>query len=128
MHGVVLGLVKGESGIHPGFLSKSAQSIENKGREAGKKLQESSRVRKRLVRKEIVEIGKTECARRGVRLEGIGGETKVRRSFTTYDRTDCRNCQYIKWVLVFEDWTQKGCHERGVQLDSSVRARDLACG
>ena len=34
-------------------------------------------------------------------------ETKVRRTFTTYDRTSCRICQYIKWVLVFRVWAQK---------------------
>jgi hypothetical protein len=38
------------------FLSKSAQSIENKGRERQKKLQESSRVRKWKEGKEIEEL------------------------------------------------------------------------
>jgi hypothetical protein len=37
-----------ERGTTPDFLSKSAQTIDNKGREASKKLQESSRVRKPL--------------------------------------------------------------------------------
>src|SRR5258708_15732907 len=38
------------------FWEKSAQSVENKGREVGKERQESSRVRKRLEGKEIEEV------------------------------------------------------------------------
>ena len=41
------------------FLSKSAEAIENKGREPGKELQESSRVRKL---KEVEEISLTSSA------------------------------------------------------------------
>ena len=40
----------------PGVWEKSAQSIENKGRELEKERQESSRVRKRLEGKEIEEV------------------------------------------------------------------------
>jgi hypothetical protein len=36
-----------------------------------------------------------------------GRESKVRRVFTGYDTKDYRNCQYIKWVLVFRDWARR---------------------
>ena len=43
---------------HPRFLSKSAEAIENKGREWEKEAQESTRVRKRKKGKEIEENGR----------------------------------------------------------------------
>ncbi len=88
------------------FWEKSAQSIENKGREVGKERQESSRVRKRLEVKEIGEVEEVKEFKRGVLLGRGAGETKVRRVFTSYDRTDYRSCQYLYWVLVFRDWAQ----------------------
>src|SRR5713226_5496877 len=67
------------------FWEKSPQSIENKGREVGKE---------------------------GLLGRGAG-ETKLWRVFTSDDRTDCRSCQSIKWVLVFRDWAQKAEHAQG---------------
>ncbi len=78
------------------FCEKSAQSIENKGREVEKQRQESSRVRKRLEGKEIEEVEEVKEFKKGVMLGQGAGETRVRRAFTSYDRTDCRSCQYIK--------------------------------
>jgi hypothetical protein len=56
------------------FLSKSADVIENKGRESGKKLQESSRVRKRKEVKEIGEVNesKDKISARFVGSSGAG--------------------------------------------------------
>jgi hypothetical protein len=66
------------------FLSKSAQNIENKGREGGKKLQESSRVRKGLEGKEIGEKQEEKGWGRGVKLVLRGDKTKVKRVFTSH--------------------------------------------
>ena len=77
------------------FWEKSAQSIENKGREVEKERQESSRVRKRLEGKGIEEVELMKGFKRGALLGRDAGETKVRRVFTSYDRTDYRSCQYI---------------------------------
>ena len=88
------------------FWEKSAQSIENKGREVRKERQESSRVRKGLEGKEIEEVEVMKELRRGVFLRRGAGETMVRRVFTSYDRTDYRSCQYLNWGLVFRDWAQ----------------------
>jgi hypothetical protein len=65
------------------FLSKSAQSIENKGRQGRKKLQESSRVRKRLVGKKIEEIEELKERGRGVNLVWGACGRIVRRVFTS---------------------------------------------
>src|SRR5712691_8640181 len=97
----------------PGCFGKSAQSIENKGREGGKERQESSRVRKRLEGKEIEEVEERKEVGEEVLLGRGVGETKLRRVFTSDDRTDCRSCQFIKWVLVFRDWAQKAEHAQG---------------
>jgi hypothetical protein len=95
------------------FWEKSPQSIENKGREVGKERQESSRVRKRLEGKEIEEVEERKEVGKEVLLGRGAGETKLRRVFTSDDRTDCRSCQSIKWVLVFRDWAQKAEHAQG---------------
>jgi hypothetical protein len=76
------------------FLQKSLQVIESKGGALRKKRQESSRVRKRSERKEIEEAEEIKELERGVPLGRGEGETKIRRVFTSYDRTDCRSCQY----------------------------------
>jgi len=56
------------------FWEKSAQSIENKGRELEKERQESSRVRKRLQGKGIEEVEEVKGFGRGVTLgRGAGG-------------------------------------------------------
>src|SRR5260370_21199475 len=100
----------------PGFSEKSLQSIENKGRTFRKERQESSRVRKRLEVKEIEEVGNARLIKHAPLLPlffisvdskpvGRGPVCSVR-VFTSYDRADCRSCQYIKWVLVFRDWAQ----------------------
>src|SRR6266851_3651545 len=47
------------------FWEKSAQSIENKGREVGKERQESSRVRKRLEVKEIAKLRRSGSSEEG---------------------------------------------------------------
>ncbi len=77
------------------FCEKSVQSIENKGREVEKERQESSRVCKRLEGKEIEEVEVTKECRRRVTLGPGDGRTKLRRVFTSYDRTDCLSCQYL---------------------------------
>jgi hypothetical protein len=74
------------------FLEKSAQSIENKGRELEKERQESSRVRKRLEGKEIEEVEEGKAFRREVLLGWGAVETMVRRVFTSHDRVDCLSC------------------------------------
>src|SRR5229473_2941689 len=90
----------------PGVLGKSAQSIENKGREVGKERQESSRVRKRLEVKEIGEVEEVKEFKKGALLGWGAGETMAKRVFTRYDRTDYRSCQYLNCVPVFRDWAQ----------------------
>jgi hypothetical protein len=82
------------------FWKKRLQSIENKGRGLKKERQESSRDGKRLEGKEIEEVEV------GIRRAGAD-ETKVRRTFTSHNRAGCRNCQYLKWILVFRDWAQE---------------------
>jgi hypothetical protein len=88
------------------FWEKSAQSIENKGREVGKKQQESSSVRKRLEGKEIEEVELMKEFKRGALLGWGAGETISRRVFTSDDTIDYRSCQYLCFVLVFTDWAQ----------------------
>ncbi len=88
------------------FCEKSAQSIENKGREVEKERQERSRVRKRLEVREIEEGEEVKEFGSGALLRRGADETKLGRVFTTYDRIDYRSGQYIKWVLVFRDWAQ----------------------
>jgi hypothetical protein len=56
--------------------------------------------------KEIEEIEEEKDLRIGGKCEADDSGTKVRRTFTRYDRPDYRNCQYIKWVLVFRNWAQ----------------------
>jgi hypothetical protein len=89
--------------IPPVFWKKRLQSIENKRQEPEKERQESSRGGKRLDRKEMEEVEEVKENGRGLTADEVASETKVRRTFTGYDRTDCRSCQYIKWVLVFRD-------------------------
>jgi hypothetical protein len=61
-------------------------------------------VRKRLEGKEIEEV--KEVKEFGGRLlvgqgtAGGVGERRLGREFTAHGRTDCRSCEYIKWVLV----------------------------
>src|SRR5260370_24843760 len=88
------------------FCEKSAQSIENKGREVGKERQESSRVRKGLEGKEIEEVEEVKEFGRGALLGRGAGETRVKRVLPSYDRTDYRSCQYLNGGLVFRDWAQ----------------------
>jgi len=61
--------------------------------------------------KEIEEVEQLKELRTGRRCKAGDGETMVRRTFTSNDTKDYRNCQYLKWVLVFRDWAQsaKGC-------------------
>ena len=101
------------------FWEKSAQSIENKGREVGKERQESSRVRKRLEGKEIEEVELMKEFTRGAWLGWGAGETMRRRVFTSDDRTDYRSCQYLNWVLVFRDWAQSSVRAKGCQIGGS---------
>lgn len=115
--------------IPPVFCRKSAQSIENKGKEIKKERQESSRVCKGLEGKEIEEVEEVRKFRTGGKCEAGAGETKVRRTFTGHDTTDCRSCQYIKWVLVFKDWAQRAAtsrrRDRGANETGSRLARIL---
>ncbi len=107
------------------FWEKSAQSIENKGREVGKKRQESSRVRKRLEGKEIEEVELMKEFKRGAWLGRGAGKTKLRRVFTSDARTDYRNCQYLNWVPVFRDWAQSraraGVGDKGKSRPAPVK-------
>jgi len=107
----------------PVFCKKSLQNIENKGRELGKERQERSGVRKRLEGKEIEEVEEVKgfacCDAAGgvpaerelinhalpsplfsqvLILKGVSSAAVwwVRRVFTSHNRTDYRNCQYIK--------------------------------
>ena len=99
----------------PGVFEKSAQSIENKGREVEKERQESSRVRKRLEGKEIEEVELMKEFTRGAWLAWGAGETMAKRVFTSDDRADCRSCQYLNWVPVFRDWAQSSVRAKGVR-------------
>jgi hypothetical protein len=54
-------------------------------------------------------------------------ETKIKRVFTSYDRTDCRSCQYIKWVLVFRDWAQNSMSINGDKGPHTAEGTGLAC-
>ena len=63
-------------------------------------------MRKGLEEKEIEETEEVKEFGRGVLLGRGAGETRVRRVFTSYDRTGYRSCQYINGVLVFRDWAQ----------------------
>src|SRR5713101_6331177 len=107
------------------FWEKSAQSIENKGREVGKERQESSRVRKRLKGKEIEEVERMKEFTRGAWLGWGAGETMGRRVFTSDARADYRNCQYLNWVPVFRDWAQNSESIRGKEERPPART---TCG
>jgi hypothetical protein len=76
-------------------LQKSVQSIENKRPAVEKERQESSRARNRLEGKKIEEVEDVKEFRKGKMCKADDVETKVRRTFTSYDRSVCRNCQYV---------------------------------
>jgi hypothetical protein len=63
------------------FLSKSAEVIENKGRESEKKMQESLRVRKRKEGKEITGVKEVEVKISARFVGGSGESIGVRRWF-----------------------------------------------
>ena len=107
------------------FCEKSAQSIENKGPELGKERQESSRVRKRLEGKGIEEVAEVKELKTGVLVGRGAGETKVRRVFTSYDRADCRSCQYLYWALIFTDWAQTRCRFKGSPQARTARGNGI---
>jgi hypothetical protein len=110
------------------FCEKSAQSIENKGREVEKERQESSRVRKGLEGKGIEEVGEVREFRIR-RLLGRGaGETMVWRVFTSYDRADYRSCQYLYWVLIFTDWAQTARCAGVERTGAESREKNVADG
>ncbi len=65
-------------------------------------------MRKGLEGKEIEEVEEVKEFGRGALLGRGAGETRVRRLFTSYDRTDYRSCQYINgvWCLGIGHKTQ----------------------
>jgi hypothetical protein len=71
--------------------------------------------------KEIEEVEGESEFRSGALVRRGAGETRVRRIFTSNDRTDYLSCQYIKWVLIFRDWAQAREVIRRIELSIAVR-------
>jgi hypothetical protein len=63
--------------------------------------------------------------KRGALLRRGGGEAIVWRVFTSYDRTDCRNCQYLYVVLLFRDWAQTQCRFKGSPQARTARGNGI---